>query len=143
MMNKNPHSTPISLLIVDDDPPVASSLRRLFKRAGFSVSVAGCGIDGIAMLTPCPQVVISDYRMPDVSGIDVLMAAQQKCPDTICVLISGYADSAELQKSMKKLENGKYFFFVAKPWDDDDFVQKVKNALQKKQSSEHHCAQGS
>ncbi|MBN2715850.1 MAG: response regulator [Deltaproteobacteria bacterium] len=120
----------ISLLIVDDDPPVAASLRRLFQRSGFRVSVAGSGNQAIEMLAQvAPRVVVSDYRMPDISGIDVLMEVQRRTPDAICVLISGYADSGELQSSIKKLQKGHPFFFVAKPWDDDAFVQQVISAV--------------
>lgn len=127
-MNAPPND--VSLLIVDDDPPVASSLRRLFRRSGFSVSVAGSGKSAIEVLGRVnPQVVVSDYRMPDVSGIDVLLEVQRQLPRAICVLISGYADSSELQASMKRLEKGNHFFFVPKPWDDDDFVERVVGAL--------------
>ena len=120
----------ISLLIVDDDPPVASSLRRLFRRAGFSIHVADCGTQALELLeSVAPQVVISDYRMPDISGVDVLLAVRERNEETVCVLISGYADSGTLQTSIKKLQKGHRFFFIPKPWDDDVFVQKVLDAL--------------
>ncbi len=127
----------ISLLIVDDDAPVASSLRRLFRRAGFAVTIAGCGKAGISLLDSVkPRVVISDYRMPDISGIEVLQEVQRRFPSTIRVLISGYADSGTLQSQMKSLASEKYFFFVPKPWDDERFVARVVAALREQESTD-------
>ncbi|MBN2530638.1 MAG: response regulator [Deltaproteobacteria bacterium] len=133
-MTSTPNNVP--LLVVDDDPPVASSLRRLFRRAGFTVTVAGSGTEAVSLLdSTTPGVVISDYRMPDLSGIDVLLEVQRRFPKTICVLISGYADSGALQASMKKLQKGRHFFFVPKPWNDEAFVQRVCDELRKRERS--------
>lgn len=117
------------VLVVDDDPPVANSLRRLFRRAGFDVLVAGDGKEAISLLEQhAPAVVISDYRMPDISGVEVLKQAHQACPDAVCILISGYSEEDAFDRSQSQET---FFMFFSKPWDDKILIAEVQKRVAK------------
>lgn len=127
-MNRDNGKLPI--LVVDDDPPVAHSLRRLFQRAGFDVLVAGGGKEAIAFLKSSnPAVVISDYRMPDISGIEVLKQARKLCPEAVRILISGYSEEGAFDRSSKA---DVFFTFFAKPWDNATLVAEVRRRTAKR-----------
>lgn len=122
------------VLVVDDDPPVANSLRRLFKRAGFDVIVAGDGKEAISLLEQYdPDVVISDYRMPDVSGVEVLKQAQQTRPDAVRILISGYSEEGAFDRCRKQEA---FFIFFSKPWDDKILIAEVQKRVTENHSGE-------
>ena len=112
-----------SILIVDDDPPVANSLRRLLRRAGLDVTVAYGGKEAISQLgSISPAVIISDYRMPDISGLEVLRQARQICPNAARILISGYSEAGAFDRTA---EADPSFMFFSKPWDDAALLAEV------------------
>ena len=115
------------VLIVDDDAPVANSLRRLLQRAGFEVIVASGGKEAISLLTRnAPAVVISDYRMSDMSGIEVLKHAQQACPAAVRILISGYAEEGAFDGYR---EEDAFCTFFAKPWNDSALLAELRDRM--------------
>jgi len=102
------------VLIVDDEPGVARALQRTLRGA-FDVQVASCPI--AAMLeTFAPDVVISDFKMPGMSGVELLSQVQQRMPLCVRVLLSGETDSASMEMSLSR---GLVARFLHKPWDDD------------------------
>lgn len=120
-----------SILVVDDERSVANSLRRLLSRAGFEVTVALDGHDAIALLrTLSPAVIISDYRMPDMSGVEVLREARKICPEAVRVLISGYSEEGAIERA---LEEDPTFIFISKPWDDAALLAEICRLTQKRE----------
>jgi len=104
------------VLIVDDEPGVARALQRTLRGA-FDVQVASCPIAALAMLeTFAPDVVISDFKMPGMSGVELLSQVQQRMPLCVRVLLSGETDSASMEMSLSR---GLVARFLHKPWDDD------------------------
>lgn len=80
-----------SLLIVDDDPLVLSSLLRLFRREPYRLLKAEGGHAGLALLAEqTVGVVISDQRMPDMNGVEFLSRVREGWPDTVRIVLSGY-----------------------------------------------------
>lgn len=121
---------PATLLFVDDEPNILSALRRLFRPLGYKIHTAGGGAEGLALLEQEPvDLVISDMRMPSMDGAQFLEQVRQKWPDTMRILLTGYAD---VSSTIAAINKGEIFRYVAKPWNDDDIVLLVKQALELK-----------
>ena len=121
---------PATLLFVDDEPNILSALRRLFRPLGYKIHTAGGGAEGLTLLEQEPvDLVISDMRMPGMDGAQFLEQVRQKWPDTMRILLTGYAD---VSSTIAAINKGEIFRYVAKPWNDDDIVLLVKQALELK-----------
>lgn len=125
-MNSRENTTQI--LCVDDEKNVLKSLRRLFLDEDYDIITAESGAAGLDALTENPdiQVVISDYRMPGLTGVDFLHAVSQKWPNTVRIILSGFADTAAI---VSAINEGQVYRFVAKPWNDDDLKHTIRLAL--------------
>ncbi len=118
------------LLCVDDEPNILSALRRVFRQGGYRVTVAGSGAEALQMMeTETFDLVISDMRMPEMDGARFLEQVRQRCPETIRILLTGYADVAA---TIDAINRGEIFRYVAKPWDDNDILLIVRHALERK-----------
>lgn len=117
----------LTLLLVDDEPNILSALRRLFHSDGFQVRLAASGPEGLAILERDPvDLIISDMRMPGMSGDEFLALAAERWPQIPRILLTGYAD---IDSTVRAVNRGRIFCYVAKPWDADDLRLSVRNAL--------------
>lgn len=118
------------ILCVDDEPNILSSLRRLFRPRGFQILVADSGKAGLAVLEAEPvDLVISDMRMPEMDGAQFLEQVRQKWPDTVRLLLTGHSDVAAI---IDAINRGEIYRYITKPWDDNDIVLIVRQALERK-----------
>lgn len=117
------------ILLVDDELFILKALERLLRRAGFQVYTADSGAKALQLLaiTPC-QVVISDFRMPEMTGGVLLKHIAKEYPQTVCMILSGYAD---FNAVIELLNAGVAFRFLQKPWDDAKLLLEVNAALAK------------
>lgn len=116
-----------SLLIIDDDPAILSSLHRLLRNRGYRVLTATSGSEGLELLaTHNIQIVISDQLMAGMTGTDFLMRVKELHPNTVRMLLSGYTD---LQSVINSVNAGSVFRFLTKPWDDDELKASIKQAF--------------
>lgn len=116
------------ILCVDDEPNILASLRRLFRQAGFQVLVAGSGAEALHILeTEAADLVLSDMRMPEMSGAEFLHEVRQRWPERMRILITGQSDMAS---TIDAINRGEIFRYVPKPWDDSDLLLTVRDALQ-------------
>jgi len=117
------------ILLVDDESLILKALERLLKRSGYRVLTAESGAEAVKVLldNPC-QVVISDFRMPGMDGGELLKQIDQLYPQTVCMVLSGYAD---FDAVIGLLNNGIAFRFLQKPWDDENLLEEVKAAFAK------------
>ncbi len=121
---------PATLLFVDDEPNILSALRRLFRPLGYKIHTAEGGAEGLALLEQEPvDLVISDMRMPNMDGAQFLEQVRQKWPDTMRILLTGYAD---VSSTIAAINKGEIYRYIAKPWDDNDITLLVKHALERK-----------
>ena len=117
-----------TILIVDDDPGVLLALRQTFAREGYTVFAANDGPEAIefARETP-PDLILCDYAMPQMNGVEVFQAMSELCPDAIRFLVTG---QAELGVAMNAINEGGVYKFVLKPWNTKDIVVMVRRALE-------------
>ena len=116
-----------TLLIVDDEPGTLQTLRRLLRREGYRVLTASGGQEGLNVLAlNRVQVIISDQRMPDMSGTRFMRIVRELYPDTIRIILSGSADLAAVTDSVNQ---GELFKFMTKPWDDGELVRNIRDAF--------------
>lgn len=113
------------VLCVDDEPGLLRSLRWLL-RGQYEVAVASSGFDGLALLGAEKfDVVISDQRMPGMTGTEFLERAKEVSPRSIRLLLTGYSDFNAVLSSVNDSE---VFRFISKPWDNQKLLDTVGDA---------------
>ncbi len=129
-------STP-SILFLDDELPILSSFRSLFRKDGYVLHFYSAGAEALAFLERnTVDVIISDLRMPDMNGIEFLGKARILCPQAACVMVSGFENK---QVVLDALSNGLAQHYILKPWDDAGIKALVGEALAQQQSMcAHH-----
>ena len=119
-----------SVLAVDDEPNIVSALRRTLRSRGFTVHTALGGAEGLKLLDVQPvDAIISDMRMPEMTGAQFLQAARLKMPDAVRVLLTGYAD---INSTIEAVNHGEIFRYLSKPWDDDVLLSVLHDGLERK-----------
>lgn len=117
------------LLLVDDEENILASLRRLFRRDGYQVLLAQSGQEGLkALESATVGVVVSDQRMPEMSGVDFLRVVKRRFPDTVRIVLSGYTD---LKSVTDAINEGAIYKFLTKPWDDEQLRANVREAFER------------
>lgn len=117
-----------AVLIVDDEPHILQSLKRLLRRDGYSVLLADNGPTALDILAETDvAVLICDQRMPDMTGAEVLAKAYALRPDTVRITLTGHTDLAAAQASINE---GHVSHFLLKPWDDEMLRAIVRDAVQ-------------
>ncbi|MEE8059070.1 MAG: EAL domain-containing protein [Pseudomonadales bacterium] len=125
-----------SLLLVDDEPDVSRSLSRLLKRDHYQIHIAKSGEDALNVLKCHPiKVVISDQRMPHMTGSQFLAQVKEKYPETIRIILSGYADFQALSDA---LNEGEIYKFLAKPWNSELLRADIREAFQLQKLRQHN-----
>lgn len=119
----------VTILCVDDEPNILSSLRRLFRAHGYLTLIAESGTAGLKILeTEEVDLVISDMRMPEMDGACFLEHVRMRSPATIRLLLTGHAD---IQSILNAINCGEIYRYITKPWDDHDIVLTVRLALER------------
>lgn len=120
-----------TLLLVDDEDGILSSLKRTLRREAYRILTATDGRAGLDELARNPvDVIVSDQRMPDMSGVEFLRQAKELYPDTVRMVLSGYSD---LQSITDAINEGAIYKFLSKPWDDAVLKAEIADAFQRKQ----------
>jgi EAL domain-containing protein (putative c-di-GMP-specific phosphodiesterase class I)/GGDEF domain-containing protein/ActR/RegA family two-component response regulator len=115
------------LLLVDDEPNILSSLNRALRRKGFHILSTTSTREGFELLaTHRPGVVLCDQRMPEMTGTEFLRRVKDIYPDTVRMVLSGYADLNSVIDSVNK---GAVYKFLTKPWEDDALSESIKDAF--------------
>ncbi|NUR21975.1 response regulator [Frateuria sp.] len=122
------------LLLLDDEPGILNALTRVINRIGADRLGAPCQISAFTDTGPALEslqnepydLVITDFRMPAMSGLDFLREAIQRQPGIARIIISGHAD---LPTVVAAINDAQVFRFVGKPWDDNELQLAVIQAL--------------
>ncbi len=116
-----------TLLLLDDEPNILNALRRLLRREGYRILATTSPQEAFELLAQHRvQVIISDQRMPEMSGTEFLSRVKQIYPDTVRIVLSGYTD---LQSITEAINRGAIYRFLVKPWDDEELRQQVREAF--------------
>jgi response regulator RpfG family c-di-GMP phosphodiesterase len=117
-----------ALLFVDDEANILSALNRLFRPLGHRIFTANGGAQGLEVLEKeAIDVVVSDMRMPGMDGAAFLEQVASRWPDTIRLLLTGYADIGDTVAAINK---GHIYRYMTKPWEDNDLCLTVQRALE-------------
>jgi diguanylate cyclase (GGDEF)-like protein/PAS domain S-box-containing protein len=117
----------LTLLLIDDEQNILNSLKRLFRRESFRVLTANSGREALELLAVNQvQVIISDQRMPEMSGVELLSRVKELYPDTVRIVLSGYS---ELSTVTEAINRGAIWKYLSKPWDDDKLRDEVRQAF--------------
>jgi len=120
----------VTILCVDDEANVLKSLKRLFLDEDYEILTAESGKEGLAILEQHEpvQVVISDYRMPEMDGVAFFKEVHERWPDTVRIVLSGYADTAAV---VAAINEGQVYKFIPKPWNDDELKVAIAKAVER------------
>src|SRR5712692_3510672 len=115
------------ILVVDDEPEILFSLRGLLRRE-FEVSTAGSGQEAMEVLQQQPiHVVMTDQRMPAMTGVELLSQVQGQWPDAIRMVFTGYSD---IKAVIDAINQGHIFRYITKPWDPDELSAVLRQACE-------------
>ncbi|MBI4690373.1 MAG: sigma-54-dependent Fis family transcriptional regulator [Nitrospirae bacterium] len=117
------------ILIIDDEDIVLRSCQRALSPAGYDVRVAKNGIDGLKMLeTEAFAVVLTDLKMPDLDGIEVLRRIRETWPDIEVIIITGYQT---VETAVKAIKLGA-FDYIEKPFSPEQILSVIRNAIERR-----------
>ena len=128
-----PTARPV-LLFVDDEENILNALRRLFHPLNYKVLTAGSGAEALALLEHEPvDLVISDMRMPQMDGVQLLEQVRAKWPDIPRILLTGYSD---IDSTIAAINRGAISRYITKPWESNDIILVVQQVLEHKAMEE-------
>ena len=118
-----------TVLVVDDEPSMREMLSIVLKREGYDVVLADCGKAAVEILRHRPvDLLISDIRMPDMNGVDVLRAAKQIDAAIVCIMITAFKST---ESAVEALRLGAHDY-LDKPFDIEQLKKKVRRALERR-----------
>ncbi len=116
------------LLLVDDEENILRSLRRVLRRGDWIIETAGDGEAALKIFERFhPAVVISDFRMPGMNGVEFLARVKELDPHTQRIMLTGQADQQAIEEAINRSE---VFRFISKPWNDSQLLLTVKSAFE-------------
>lgn len=120
---------PRHILIVDDEDKILNALERLLEEEAYVVYRSNSGKEGIEIMDGNPQigVILSDQRMPGMSGTEFLREVKQRHSNVVRMILSGYS---ELSTITQAINEGSIFKFVTKPWDETQLLNIINEAFE-------------
>jgi serine/threonine-protein kinase len=113
------------ILFVDDEERIVTALRSIF-RVNYHVFTATNGPEALEFVRKFqPHVVVSDQRMPEMTGVELLRRVKGMAPNTVRMLLTGYSDLAAIVGS---INDGEVFRFISKPWDNQEIQKTMAEA---------------
>jgi response regulator RpfG family c-di-GMP phosphodiesterase len=124
------NSEPVSrhtILCVDDEVNILNALKRLLRREDYTLLTASSGNEGLELLAVNDvHLVLSDQRMPGMSGTEFLAEIKEKYPDIIRIILTGYTEVDTITESINR---GHIYKFFLKPWNDENLKLEIRKAL--------------
>jgi len=116
-----------AILAVDDEEGILKALTRLFKSIDIELSTATSGAEALKMIQNNKySLIISDQRMPGMTGVEFLHLSRDISPDSIRILLTGYAD---INATVEAINSGAVRYYFNKPWDDNFFLSRIEESL--------------
>lgn len=118
-----------TLLLVDDEASILASLKRVFRHEHYHVLTATSGDEALSLLALHPVgVIVTDQRMPGMSGTELLARVRLMYPKTIRMVLSGYTGLDSLTEAINR---GEVSRFLTKPWQNDELLNEVREAFRR------------
>lgn len=118
---------PFKLLIVDDEENVRNSLVRQLRKEDYEILTASSAAEAMEILLEEPvDLIISDEKMPSISGLDFLKMVKQRHPETMRFILTGHAD---VDLVIRAVNQGEVYRFFTKPWDNEELKSAIRSAL--------------
>ncbi len=116
------------IVFVDDEMSVLKSLNRLFMDEPYETLLFDIPSEALKKIEEIqPAVVVSDQRMPEMRGTSLLQKVKEISPDTVRIILTGYADTTA---AIASINEGSVFRFTSKPWDDNELKLTIKHAVE-------------
>lgn len=126
-----------TLLLVDDEENILKAIRRALRSINVNVLMATSGKQGLEFLSQqTVNLIISDMRMPEMTGAEFLSQAAQLYPEIPRILMTGYSD---MESTVQAINDGKISNYLPKPWNDDALKSIVADGLQSTQLKQHNA----
>ncbi|MGL1893079.1 MAG: response regulator [Spirochaetaceae bacterium] len=122
----------MEILFVDDEKEILSSIKRQFRKEKFTIDTCNSGNEALELLKAGNyKVILSDERMPEMNGLELMKQVKTLYPATIRIILSGYADSETI---INAINQGEIFRFISKPWNYDEMLDCINQAIGKWES---------
>uniref|UniRef100_UPI0035674B91 HD domain-containing phosphohydrolase n=1 Tax=Pontibacterium sp. TaxID=2036026 RepID=UPI0035674B91 len=119
----------IKILCVDDEASVLSSLKRVLRGESYQFFSASCARDGLFLLeNELVDIVVSDMRMPEVSGAEFLSDVASRYPDCARILLTGYSD---IESTIQAVNEGQIHRYIQKPWNNEDLLLTIDQTVER------------
>ena len=114
-------------LFVDDERNILRALQRLLRHESFEVITASRGTEALELLERSQaQVVVSDQRMPELSGVELLAEVRERHPGVVRMMLTGYT---EMNVAVEAINRGEIYRLITKPWNDDELKATLRQAF--------------
>ena len=116
-----------AVLFVDDEGNILKAVQRLLRNEPWEVLTASRGSEALEILEQTPaQVVVSDQRMPEMSGVDLLQAIRERRPNVVRMMLTGYT---EMNVAVEAINRGEIYRLITKPWNDEELKATLRQAF--------------
>jgi CheY-like chemotaxis protein len=116
-----------SILCVDDEENILNTMKRVFRREGYRIFTTSSTAEAFSILEHHPiQLIISDQRMPQMTGTEFLSIIKDRYPEIIRIILTGYTDVDSITEAVNK---GLIYKFLLKPWNDEDLRLDIRQAI--------------
>lgn len=117
-----------TLLCVDDEIDILNALKRQLRKEQYNIITVSSTQEALTILAKTKvQVVMSDYRMTKMNGVEFLAKVKQMAPDAVRLVLSGYADNNAL---LDAINIGEIYRFIPKPWNDVELKQVLRQCFE-------------
>ncbi len=127
-----------TILVVDDEAMVLNALRRILTSSEWDLLTADSGARALEIMARQPiALIISDQRMPQMSGLELLNKVKSSYPDTVRIVLTGYA---EMEIVVKAINQGEVYRFFTKPSNNAELLETIREVLQRQQESRYQIS---
>ncbi len=116
-----------AVLFVDDEVNILRAVQRLMRNEPCEVLTTSRGSEALELLDSNPvQVVVTDQRMPEMSGVDLLSSVRERQPDVVRMMLTGYT---EMNVAVEAINRGEIYRLITKPWNDEELKATLRQAF--------------
>jgi response regulator RpfG family c-di-GMP phosphodiesterase len=119
---------PMTVLCVDDELDIIHAMKRLLRKQNYNLLFASSGAKALELMQQNNvHLIISDMRMPAMSGAELLEKVAMSYPNSYRILLTGYAD---MESTVNAINKGKIHKYLQKPWDNDELISSIEDGLE-------------